>query len=56
MKGKPVKKCCLCGKAYSGYGNDPWPLKDTGRCCDDCNEKVVEERIALIQFANDDPD
>ena len=37
--------CCICGKKFKGYGNNPWPLKEEGRCCDGCNEKVVEERM-----------
>lgn len=37
--------CCICGKKFKGYGNNPWPLKEEGRCCDECNEKVVEERM-----------
>lgn len=46
--------CCLCGKEIEGIGNDPWPLKSIGMCCDICNEEVVEARIALITY--DDPD
>ena len=37
--------CCICGKTFSGYGNNPWPLKEKGRCCDECNKKVIEQRI-----------
>lgn len=37
--------CCICGKKFKGYGNNPWPLKEKGRCCDECNDKVVEERM-----------
>ena len=37
--------CCICGKRFKGYGNNPWPLKEEGRCCDECNQKVIEERI-----------
>ena len=39
-------KCCICGKKFSGYGNNPWPLKKEGICCDKCNEeKVIPYRI-----------
>ena len=43
---KPVPtdyRCCLCGKPFKGYGNNPAPLTDDVRmrCCDDCNTKVV---------------
>jgi hypothetical protein len=38
--------CCLCGKAYTNYGNNPWPLSDTGRCCEECDDtRVFFERI-----------
>lgn len=41
--------CCLCGKKFEGYGNDPWPLMQCGRCCDDCNQtKVIPERIKRL--------
>ena len=35
------KKCCICKKEYSGYGNNPAPVKDRGLCCDACNYGVV---------------
>jgi len=33
--------CCICHKKFTGYGNDPQPVKQTGRCCDHCNQTVV---------------
>ena len=35
--------CCICGKEFKGYGNNPYPVnKEEGaRCCDECNDKVV---------------
>ena len=48
---KPVPKnyrCCLCGKPFQGYGNNPAPLTndDRMRCCDDCNiTKVIPARL-----------
>ena len=35
--------CCICGKEYEGYGNNPEPIKDfsSGSCCDDCNTNLV---------------
>lgn len=33
--------CCICGKEFEGWGNDPWPIKLEGECCDDCNCTVV---------------
>lgn len=35
--------CCVCGKTYEGYGNNAYPLAN-GRCCDECDAKVVEKR------------
>lgn len=37
--------CVLCGGVIEGYGNNPYPLAEEGRCCDLCNMLVVEERI-----------
>lgn len=46
---------CLCGRLCSGWGNNPDPLKDEGRCCDQCNtEKVIPARIALMQGAENE--
>ena len=52
-----MTKCCLCGEeievhALSGWaeGNNAMPLKE-GRCCDDCNMLVVQERIKRIMEA-----
>ena len=43
------KKCCLCGKHFLEWGNDPWPLKEEGICCNKCNaEKVLPARIEMI--------
>lgn len=38
-------KCCICNKVTKGLGNNPAPLKYEGRCCDDCNVKVIMARI-----------
>ena len=38
------KICCICGKEFDGYGNNPWPYEtktDYELCCDECNYKVV---------------
>lgn len=43
--------CCICGKEFKGYGNNPYPVnKEEGaRCCDECNDKVViPARIAAL--------
>lgn len=41
-------KCVICGKRYSGYGNNAEPLKE-GRCCDECNIIVIQYRIAVLE-------
>lgn len=33
--------CCICGKYCEGAGNNPAPVSYIGRCCTDCNIKVV---------------
>lgn len=40
-----IKVCCLCGKRFSGWGNNPWPLAEEGECCDDCNNDVIMARL-----------
>jgi DNA-directed RNA polymerase subunit RPC12/RpoP len=34
-------KCCICGKACEGWGNNPEPYKSEGQCCDQCNYGIV---------------
>ena len=42
-------KCCICGKEIIGFGNNPWPVKDSGCCCDECNSRVVlQARIEML--------
>jgi len=44
-----VKTCCICGKVFSGWGNNPWPVEESGTCCDDCNSMyVIPARLAKI--------
>lgn len=43
--------CCICGKEVIEYGNNPYPIKEEGRCCSKCNfEKVLPMRISLLIF------
>ena len=37
--------CCICGEEYFGYGHNPRPVKNTGRCCNGCNNFVIATRI-----------
>ena len=39
------EKCVLCGKEIKGWGNNPSPLREEGRCCDNCNYKVITQRL-----------
>ena len=55
MAEKEIKKCCICGIYFIGYGNNPAPLKKYGRCCDDCNKKVIAARIREIQKRHNKP-
>jgi len=44
-----MKKCCLCGKKFEGWGNNPAPLAKKGECCDDCNiNKVIPARLGRL--------
>ena len=51
------KVCCICGKEFRGWGNDPWPVNKRRNtvCCDECNvTKVLEARIKLVQEGRKD--
>ena len=42
-------KCSICGWQIVGFGNNPFPLCSVddyeSRCCDDCNDMVLNARI-----------
>lgn len=46
--------CCICGKKIEGHGHNPWPyIKDKSvKCCDNCNNKVIETRLELSKKEN----
>jgi len=57
-----MEDCVLCKKPLAeganatnkaiGWldGNDPWPLSQTGRACDKCNDsRVITARIAGLR-------
>jgi hypothetical protein len=46
--------CCICGRKTQGYGNNPWPIKDHGKCCNECNEKVIKARIEMFITTSND--
>lgn len=49
MKEQEIKKCCICGKEFSEWGNNPWPFKGE-ECCNVCdNHYVIPARIIGLQ-------
>ena len=36
-----MRKCCICGEEFEGYGNNPAPFNVEGKCCNFCNDNVV---------------
>lgn len=50
-----VKTCCICGKEFEGWGNNPYPVvkDEDARCCDDCNAMyVIPARIEALSNSN----
>ena len=46
--------CCICGDDFEGYGNNPAPYKESGKCCDACNRKfVIPARLMQLQDDED---
>lgn len=47
--------CCICGKKFTGWGNNPYPVvtneDEDVRCCDDCNMTVVVPARMEIMFS-----
>lgn len=41
--------CCVCGKKFADYGNNPKPLimKDGARACNRCNDLVILYRMHI---------
>lgn len=46
---KMLKFCILCGRQIDDYGHNAEPLA-RGRCCNSCNEAVIESRIELVKL------
>ena len=38
-------KCCRCKATIIGFGHNPEPLVNWGRCCDKCNNDVIRYRL-----------
>lgn len=52
-KPKPTFRCCLCGKLFTGFGNNPAPLTydEQAQCCNECNWKyVIPERMKRATY------
>ena len=44
--------CCICGKKFTGWGNNPWPVSENpdAECCDECNAtQVIPARISGLR-------
>ena len=51
-----VKICCICGKTFEGWGNNPYPVvkDEDARCCDDCNATyVIPARLEALSNSNE---
>lgn len=48
---EPDKKiCCICGGKFVGWGNNPYPVKEDGECCDLCNSMyVIPARLRALK-------
>ena len=45
-----MKECVICGEKFNDWGNNPWPIKDEGECCEFCNmTKVLPARIKRVR-------
>lgn len=42
-----LTKCCICGKEFTGHGNNPAPVENFGKCCNDCHFNLVVPRRML---------
>ncbi len=48
-----TKTCVICGKEFTGHGNNAQPVKD-GLCCDNCNmTKVIPTRLNVSKKVED---
>lgn len=33
--------CVFCNRDFSDYGNSPHPIMVKGKCCNECNNKLI---------------
>ena len=44
-----IWRCVICNEFYTGWGNNPDPVKNYGECCNDCNTNaVIPARLGQI--------
>jgi len=44
-----IWRCVICNEYYTGWGNNPDPVKNYGECCNDCNTNaVIPARLGRI--------
>ena len=44
-----IWRCVICYEHYTGWGNNPDPVKNYGECCNDCNTNaVIPARLGQI--------
>lgn len=49
-----AENCVICGEEIDGYGNNPTPVAENGRCCDSCNIKfVIPARLTAAGYSFD---
>ncbi len=46
--------CVICKNVINGHGHNPYPIENSGRCCDACNMAVIAARVA--HSVSDTPD
>ena len=44
--------CFICWENFTGYGNNPAPVTNVGRCCDNCNATVVIPARFNLMYSN----
>jgi rubrerythrin len=48
-EGNDIWRCVICSEYFTGYGNNPDPVKNYGDCCDSCNtNKIIPLRVKQI--------
>ena len=52
-------KCCICDQEIKpnaagwAHGNNPEPVRNWGRCCDDCDNRVVIPARIVAMYRGD---